>query len=521
MNWLRAWVALRCVGPLFAVVLRPSLPGELLAGLLGSADYAHGLVKWGLSAWMVVLWRAPAALAAVALLLLGSGLAVALGERPRRVVLAGLLVALVLLPLDPWWPAFAPFLFLSAVNLLPLRVPAALAWVPGAELLLPRGVALALGAGPRLERVVATFGAPLLFLVWLAADALVVGDARREEVGQWPADRVDPRARLVEQAGPGIICEYHDVDLVGDRVVVVAEGSHRLLSFPRDLDAPPLVRPLPAPWGEIFGLVLDAESDPASGLTWFLDGPRRVSAARMDGTGWVDAGASPPLPRPEHHLYTRWLPERSQLALIAVNATTGPADGSLLLLPTPALGPVIRRPLSLDGRPAPTLRDIEWLPPLGRFVVAPNWGDRLYLLDPDNGRLTPWVALPTMNGKMTWSAATGRLYVAQPNRFGVVVIDPARGEVVDTVPTQPGVRPVAVDAARGLLVTASVATGQVWVQRLADGAIVDRLGTFMPMVRELELDLERGHAWLSTWTALYVFPYAPDAAPLPGAGPTP
>ena len=146
-------------------------------------------------------------------------------------------------------------------------------------------------------------------------------------------------------------------------------------------------------------------------------------------------------------------------------------------------------------------------------MIAPNWGDRLYLLDPDTGRMSPWVAVPTMNGKMTWSGETGRLYLAQPNRMSVAVIDPAAGVIERTIPTQPGVRPVAIDAGRGLLLTASVITGQVWVQDLQSGEVLDRFGTFMPLVREIELDPISSRAFLSTWTALYSFPYTRGRSP--------
>ena len=57
------------------------------------------------------------------------------------------------------------------------------------------------------------------------------------------------------------------------------------------------------------------------------------------------------------------------------------------------------------------------------------------------------------------------------------------------------------------MLTASVITGQVWVQDLQSGEVLDRFGTFMPLVREIEIDPQSSRAFLSTWTALYAFPY--------------
>lgn len=511
MKALRVWVAVRGGVPLLLLLLRPAFVGDLLADFLESADYAHGLVKFGLEAWMVLLYRAPVALLTGALLTLAAAGLSVLDGRARWVGTGVVVGAVALAPLEPWWPAWVGFLGLLALDLAPVRLPAALAWVPGTEVLLPRVVAEALGASPRWVRVGTVLGAPVLLGVWMLTDSAVVGDARRGEVGRWPASRVDPRATILEEAPEGVICEYHDVDVVGDRLVVVAEGSHRLLSFPLSLDAPPAVWPLPPTWWRIEGLVLDSESDPATGLTWFLDGPNRLSAVRWNGTAWAYDHSSPPLPHPEHHVYTRWFPDRQELVTVSVNASTGPADGTVIRAPTPALGPVWQQRLELEGGGlAPTVRDIEWLPTLSRFAVAPNWGDRLYLLDPTTARMRPWVKVPTMNGKMSWSEETGRLYLGQPNRMSVAVIDPTAGVIERTIPTQPGVRPVAVDAGRNLLLTASVVTGQVWVQDLQTGEVLDRFGTFMPLVREIELDTRSARAFLSTWTALYALPYGRD-----------
>ena len=72
---------------------------------------------------------------------------------------------------------------------------------------------------------------------------------------------------------------------------------------------------------------------------------------------------------------------------------------------------------------------------------------------------------------------------------------------------------MAVDAGRVLLVTASVLTGHIWVQYLRSGALVDRLGTVMPMAREMALSPTRGEGVLTTWAAVYQFPYTCGRAP--------
>ena len=76
-----------------------------------------------------------------------------------------------------------------------------------------------------------------------------------------------------------------------------------------------------------------------------------------------------------------------------------------------------------------------------------------------------------------------------------------------TIPTQPGVRALAIDLERKIIVNASVITGQILVQDLYTGEILDRLGTVMPMVREIALEPNSGQAVLTTWAAIYQFPY--------------
>jgi hypothetical protein len=82
------------------------------------------------------------------------------------------------------------------------------------------------------------------------------------------------------------------------------------------------------------------------------------------------------------------------------------------------------------------------------------------------------------------------------------------GAVTGAFSVDRGVRTVAVDADRGLLLSASVLTGRVRVDRLEDNVMVDHFDGLMPMVRELALDTAAGQAYLTTWGAVYRLPYA-------------
>ena len=109
--------------------------------------------------------------------------------------------------------------------------------------------------------------------------------------------------------------------------------------------------------------------------------------------------------------------------------------------------------------------------------------------------------------EMQWVPRIESSFVALPNRLSIWVIDIEKGEIDWMIPTQPGVRSLAIDFKRKIIVNASVITGQILVQNLYTGEILDRLGTVMPMVREIALDERSGQAILTTWAAVYQFPY--------------
>ena len=108
---------------------------------------------------------------------------------------------------------------------------------------------------------------------------------------------------------------------------------------------------------------------------------------------------------------------------------------------------------------------------------------------------------------MAWNDKTQKVYSAVPNGMQIQVIDPTIPKVAYTIWTQPGVRALAVDEMRNLIVSASVLTGQIWVQDATTGVILKRMGTVYPMVREIALSEELGVGVLTTWNAVYQFKY--------------
>jgi hypothetical protein len=480
---LALWVAARV---LLVAALVLALRGDLVGAVLWRSANPHAIAKVAVLSWQSLLRRHD-----LVLLCIAAGALVALF--PRR-----------------WWalfglglvsPGLLPGLAIASLNASPFVLPRTWAWVPGTEIFTPVPLARALGAWPRAVAIVAV---PAWVGLALVGDTLLRYPHYEAALFQpWPASAEDPRVTVVERATPPTKCDYHDVDVVGDRVVVVAEWTNRLLSFPG-----PVPFALPKLWGPPLGTAMDSETDARTGVTYTMGGLDHVDATRWDGRRWVPAGRSAPFGMTIPLAYLRLMGDR--LALLSINAYSANDHPVLLTFDVPTLQDVRRLPLhTRDGKPLPTARDFEWLPTIRRLVVAPDMGRRLYLVDPNDGLAEPWLELPAMDGKPRWSPELGRLIMPMPTRFEVWLVEPATGDV-RRVRTQPGVRTADVDVGRNLLLTASVLTGQVLVQKLDTGAIVDRFGTLMPMARTLAADTRRGEAWLSTWTTLYRIPYASD-----------
>ena len=426
---------------------------------------------------------------------------------------AGVAAAVIFAPWTAWLPgAIAlPLLVLAGLPLGGLQSPGRLtrviAWIPGSEILFPAQVSAGLGfpTRPALHRLAVGAGAALLSGLWMVADSLMSYDHYRPLMEVWPDRLLDERIEVLDRVPLGVRGEWHGVDVVGDHAVVIAEETMRLMAFPLD-GGPPVVHKLGERWdGEIRAATLDSESDPERGLTWLIDGPNRVRAFRLHPDRW-ELVKTRELGMHMQYTYMRRDLERDRLYLSSVQAShEGPRMIATLRLPE--LGLVGVREYHTPDGALPMPREIEWVPTIGKMVVAPDFGDQLYLADPGTALATPWITVPTLNGKMRWVPELERLLLAIPNRAEMWLVDPATGEVDHRIPTQPGVRSIAIDPGRGVVVSGSVITGTILVQRIEDGEVLDWFTTVMPMVREMKLDTERGLAILSTWSVLYKIPY--------------
>lgn len=474
----------------------------LLRSLTGDDVAMLDLLKGGMTLWHTALARADRIGLLAAALGLGGALQGRFAPRPAR-------WAALTLPLALW---------LS---------PSAGAWGPAAGTALVLIGALLLRQAPRPALRLGALG---LVAALVAAGVDVIQHPRiyapgAEDPGAWPTRRMDPRVERVAAAPPGVYCEFHDIDLVdlpkaGRWAVVVAEGSGRLLAFPR-AGGPPSQAPIPTGWGLHMGVPLDSETDLRREETWVIAGPDHIERRPLLPEGWGPA-TTVPLARTEDHAYT-FLVDGDLVALIHVNNSADPRQGWLQLIDREP--PHAVRELLLVPDPHATAKDLSRLDKPPRHIVqrapdsllvASDYHPGLSSLHPRTGNVRPLVATDMANGKPTWAPDLrgGRLLVPRPDTGEILVVDLDRGGIESRWPAAWGVRAVAVDPTRGLYLTASVLDGAVEVRRIADGARVDRFPGLMPMARELELDRATGEAWLTTWGALYRFPYAP-AAPAP------
>ena len=143
--------------------------------------------------------------------------------------------------------------------------------------------------------------------------------------------------------------------------------------------------------------------------------------------------------------------------------------------------------------------------------MTSDFSDGLWIVEPSTGVAERQIDVPVANGAPLWSPALDRLLLPDPNTGKVRLLDPVSGLTTGHFSVDRGVRTVAYDAGRGLLVSASVLTGRVRIDRITEGhknELIDHFDGVMPMVRELALDEESGEAFLTTWGIVYRFIYA-------------
>ncbi len=494
---------------LFAATLLGRLDPLLL---VGAQDDLHGAVKGLLLVWQAVaLLRLPRLLG---MAVLAVAMSLLLPWVRSTVARAGLVVAGIVGLMLVWRAPGVPWALLLALlppmaNLVPWTPPVWLLALPGMPLVLPVPAWRACRSNsPRVWALTAA----LLVVVPLQVVLAPFLDARArfapyeaELQEPWPEDRPDARVERVASSPAGLHSDFHDLDLVRAadgslRAVVTAESQKRLFSLPDGATSP-----LPDWWGPMEGLVMDAETDPATGVTWTLDGPHHVVARRWTREGWQTVRRSAKLPRYVHHAYTVRVadpPEVSGLYLFGIGLAHQQEGSWVMRLSEDLARADLVELRQADGRPLRGIRDMVWVPPLGRFVLVPDMGEQLWTWRPGEDRVTPWLAVATRNGKPTWNAAMGRLLLPAPERATLWIIDPV-GQTVRDFRTQPGVRAAAIDARRGRVWTASVLTGAVMVQRLQDGALLDTYAGLMPMFRAMAVDEETGAAWIVGWREVW------------------
>ncbi len=427
----------------------------------------------------------------------------AVGFLPGAQPLLGLTLALLLvINLLPWGAQLQPGArWLRAL------------WVPGVALLLPvPSLRLLLGLKARAWRPTlgAALGGLLAGLGFLGSVAAMVTPGQHHpDFVTWDERMVDPRVQAVARSPRGYVGDFHEIQVVGDRAVVAAEsGSIHLVPLSpggRHLDHPVPARPLQH--GDVGSV--SSWTQPETGRTWVMEHFQRLRVMDLGPEGFVDIGHLD-LPVRMNFPYFRWAPERERLLLVEVAALDGHHGQITAIDPSGRAPPrhcYLTDASTGERRHAP--RNAVWVPPLGKLVISPDYDPWLYTVDPDSCQVQPWLDTGSFNGRIEWVEGWNRLVTAKPGARYVQVIDPAGPRIERHIPTQPGVRVLAVDTQRDLLVTASVLTGRVDVQRASDGARVDRFATLMPMARAMALDPITGTAILSTWTVLYKLPYAP------------
>ena len=343
-----------------------------------------------------------------------------------------------------------------------------------------------------------------LLFGWQWVDVLSHYELVRKDMEQWPIERLDADITELAHSPPNVRADWHGVRIMGTKAVVTCEQRPRLMAFDL-LTNERTETPLHPRWGPENVGPLESEINAANNIVWTVNGGTHILESKLNGEQW-QRYREVKLPTQLSFSYIT----RAVDKLFMIEVQTGGNQGSrkLLTAPLPSLRPIKENHLTMNGQKAPMPREPLWVPSINRLIYGSEFGEQLFAINMDDGTVRPWLKAQTFNGKMAWSDGTERVYSAVPNKMQIQVIDPTLPKIEYTIWTQPGVRAIAVDGTRGLLVSASVLTGQIWVQDVETGAIVKRMGTVYPMVREIALSEELGIGVLTTWNAVYQFKYS-------------
>ena len=111
------------------------------------------------------------------------------------------------------------------------------------------------------------------------------------------------------------------------------------------------------------------------------------------------------------------------------------------------------------------------------------------------------------NGQMALSQRTGEIVVADASAPRLVTFDATTLQPRRSIAAPRGIRSVAVDDTRGVVLADSVLSGRLYRFDLASGQLLASMGGFYPKFRYLEVEPGGGRALVSTWNFVYQVRY--------------
>jgi hypothetical protein len=477
--WLsRDWITTHLVDPAFLTHRVIEILGTPLARGLFLIAFALVLAGlWYLAQWIDERWRYAALMAAVAAILLV--LFKAAGT-PRTLA--------------------APAFLLFAANLLPERflerlLPTAqlrrafVMLTPGVSevLFFPRYLAclreLWTGAAPAApHKLVAAL--PAILLAAAAAALLIRVPAL---VGLEQALRMPANARIVANGDYNWI----KIDASGEHLLVTGHGAPNILRYDlADLSRAPRTSEVPTLGAQDFAY------DPAAGELYVYD-PADQRLLYIDAETLALKRTAPVTGLSPGDV---WTAVDAGTDTITISSEADERKGSPMLVLDRSEGRVLAE-LDIE---AGNMLDVGQH---GRLYLSFfRRGNALIAYDLRTLKIAEQVAAPERADRMAFIAKAQELLLSVPTasrilRYDALTLAP-RGEIASMF----GVRTLAVDEERNLLLCGSLVTGEVHAIDLASGRTIARfyLG---PWLRTIELDVKRGLAFVSSNGALYELKY--------------
>lgn len=242
---------------------------------------------------------------------------------------------------------------------------------------------------------------------------------------------------------------------------------------------------------------------PTGEIFYFDHMTNRVVAVKVDGEqGRARRVSDPVFQRFEELAFINLESERGRLQVICFGTTAKAGGATLVEFDLASL-----RKTRAVADLGPPCREILFDRVRHRMYVSFDFKSGVKVIDLDTLQQVGVLDVNNHDGQMALSQSTREVFMADASRGTLTSFDADTLALRRTIHVAPGVRSVAVDEERGIILANSMLTARVYLFDLASGRLIRSQGGFFPKFRSIRVVPGGGRALIGTWNFLYDMTY--------------